>query len=81
MHQNTIKHQQSNFHCPEADLFRGPKVKKTDHIVSRWGGGNKGLLNLRISEFRVIGGLSQSSNLGFTNVPPSPAMHRPEGHV
>ena len=37
-HYNNITHQQSNFHCPEADLFLwGPKTKKTDHIISRWG--------------------------------------------
>lgn len=36
-HYHNITYQQSNFHCPEADLFWGPKTKKRDHIISRWG--------------------------------------------
>lgn len=38
-HYKAVQHQQSDSHCPESDLFRGPNVKKTDHITSRFGGG------------------------------------------
>lgn len=58
----------------QSQIFsEGPMERKQITLFQEGGGGgNKGLLKLRISGFIVRGGLLQTGNVGFANVPPLP---------